>query len=224
MAKCLLFNRLVWLLVCAVVWQTRLAGSAAILALTLHNARSHFVAFEPLLARLIQAGHNVTIVAHHQLRCKPPGAAYHYVPLGDDDRTSRLPIPAVKRTTPLSELRLLRTLNVRYARFLRNDQLRRLTDGEDGGHHFDLVLADTFISRLALPFVNRLAAPFILVSSTDLFPHTACNLAAACLNPAHELWPHSGLADRTAFASRYINCFTFCSLKSKVISPTDHFT
>lgn len=194
----------VWTTV-SVWWAARwpAAGAANVLAITLHDARSHFVAFEPLLVRLMAAGHNVTVVGHVRPRETPAGVAYRYVALsGDpsdsDGRVGRVPISVAKRTT-LAELRTLRAVGERYARFVRNDQLRRLVEGAE---RFDLVIAETFVSRLALALVERLGAPpFILVSSTDLFPHTACNLAT-CLNPAHELWPHSGLFDRTAFARR----------------------
>lgn len=196
--------------VCAILWGPgpgpgtgRPVDAANVLAFTLHNARSHFVAFEPLLVRLMQAGHNVTVVGHVRPRATPAGAACRFVALSDGSPAAgggvvgRVHIPAAART-PFAGLRTLRTLSTRYAQFVRNAELRRLADGEQ---RFDLVIADTFVSRLALAFVDKLRAPFILVSSTDLFPHTACNLAT-CLNPAHELWPHSGLVDLTAFARR----------------------
>lgn len=188
------------LLVAAMLRRTWPVHSANVLALTLHDSPSHFVAFEPLIARLVEAGHNVTVVAHMRPRDPPAGAAYRYVGLGGRSSHSdaRVPIPRRLHSSSLAELAVLRSLNARYAQFLRNAQLRRLMKSDE---RFDLVLTETFVSRIDLAVVEKLKAPFVLVSSTDLFPHTGCNLAS-CPNPACELWPHSGYRQRMTFYQR----------------------
>lgn len=175
-----------------------LVQSHKILVIVQHNARSHFKTFEPFFLKLVQRGHKVTILSHFPMQEELPNcreiSLHGSLPL----RIGDLQFSTMNGYWYWQNLLLMNLRSVQYEHVLKLDNLQRFLDSNET---FDLLMMETFVSRLFVSFAEKFRSPFMYFSPSPLFPHVTCNVGDY-INPAFTLHARSGYTDHMRFSER----------------------
>lgn len=186
------------------------ATSYNILAIFTLPIKSHIYFAEPILKRLAQKGHNVTVIGYFPLKEKIGN--YNDVVIGDTkfftDTIDKIPIYDLGTADSLNKLTMYTTFlaldfvgQFGCKKLLESQNVQNfLTDGKT----FDLAITEHFNSDCALSIIKKFDCPTIRVHSGYFMPWTAWRFGNP-FNPAYMPNCFLPFSDKMTFLQRVEN-------------------
>lgn len=187
------------------------SNGARILAIHPFQAKSHYAPFEPLLKRLAERGHEVTVISHYAPKVEIPNYRHIDISTNLPSMVGNIPIGIVENFTTL--------VNARYlwsnagppicGPVLDHPGVKKLRESDE---KFDLIIVEIFSTDCFLGFVHRFKAPYIGVSSGVTMPWHPVALGNPD-NPSYIPQLFSHYSDRMNYFERLVNAFYLVALK-----------
>lgn len=181
-------------------------NGSKILGVFPHHGWSHFMMFEPLMLELAGRGHQVTVISRFPQ--KTTVANYTDIDVRREtltDLTGNLTFGWLNRipTSLYADLLVLYTFFRETETILEQPEVRQIL-GDDASS-FDLLITETFNSRLFYGFAYRVNVPMITMSSSILLPWSAYDVGNP-YNPAYWPFPMGAVSHKgMSFVERLVN-------------------
>lgn len=152
------------ILVILIIWGT-CANALNILGAFTHHGKSHFDVFEPIMLKLAERGHKVTILSHFDNPSEPKNL--QYLKFSTNSTPAIESIPVTDAEDYFGPGRLMTLLHESCGDDFKSETVIDLIKSEA---HFGLVIVEAFISDCFISLGHRFGAPVIQISSSVLIP------------------------------------------------------
>ncbi len=174
------------------------ANSAKILVIVHHTAASHYIPFARYLDKLLERGHNLTVLTHFPSGKRSDNYREVSLRVEDEVDVNNKPIELWMSMPLWERLSRLHMKAKRQTSSLDKEEVQEFLKTDE---KFDLIILESFMFRIYTGFVQKFPAPFMYITSGVVFPHVAYNLAEI-INPSYIPSPIDGGSSEMNFWQR----------------------
>lgn len=191
--------------------------SLNILGIFPHPGKSHFDVFEPLMTKLAEIGHDVTVISFFPKRNAPP----RYTNVDMTGTTSVL-TGSLDMDMLINQTRMFNYLGANFLVPYAEETCKTLASKQiqdflKSDKKFDLIIVELFATNCYLGLLHKIKAPFIFFTSSVMMPWTAENFGNVD-NPAYIPTMFMDFAPKMDFFQRVENSVAY--VINKIIQQT----
>ncbi|XP_065219028.1 UDP-glycosyltransferase UGT5-like isoform X31 [Planococcus citri] len=182
------------------------SDGAKILGVFAHNGLSHYMVFEPLMIELARKGHQVVVISRFPPKEKVPN--FEHVDVNSDtfDSTGNVSFSMFKRL-PVSDIENLEEL---YEDLLETEGIlnsKNFLNFMNSNQKFDVMVTETFVSRLFYALPYKFKVPMITLSSSVMMPWASYDIANP-ITPSYIPCHFSPHGDKMNFFQKLENVYS----------------